>query len=239
MMISDGETKVSDPHRKASHAFPVLKNNASPGPSSDCFKPLFDNSGINGSISPAEGIGVPRSGRDGNSEDCIRQKGFDRGFDAGRQDACSLVQKQTAPQIKSFADALSLWNAIMMRVEEKSNLQILKMAVAIAEKILGSPPQCGTGKLESLRDELTARMRKAYRLEFKLNPSDMDALTGLMTCEKVHLEQWDYIAATGDTDVQRGALLGESGTQGLLADAGILRSLDALLSEGLTQVSTK
>lgn len=242
MMISDGETKGSDSHRKASHAFPLLKNNALTDPSGDaddCFKPLFDGVFINESLSPSKGIGVSRSGEDRNSEDCIRRKSFERGFNTGRQDACGMVQEQMAPKIKAFANAFSLWNAIMMRVEEQCNLQIMKMADAIAEKILGSPPQCGTAQLESLKADLAARMRKAYRLEFKLNPKDMDALAGLMTCEKVQWEQWDYLSATGDAEVQRGVLQVEPGTGTLSADDGILRSLDASLSEGSAQVSTK
>lgn len=241
MMISDGETNSSDPHREGSHAFPLLNNNASidptgtSGESGDCFKPLFHAAPMGEDHSPHKGLVVSCSAEDRNAEDSARRNGFERGFDEGKQDACDLIQEEMAPQIKSFADALSLWNAIMMRVEDKSNLQILKMAVAIAEKILGAPPQCRTGGLESLKSDLTARMRKAYQLEFKLNPKDLDSLSDFLTSESVHWGQWDYIAVTGDAEVQRGSLRLRPGTQGLSADESIIRSLDASLSE----VSTK
>lgn len=242
MMISDSETKGTDQNRGESHAFPLLKNNAliaqtgSSGEPDDCFKPLYSDVPMGGNhLSPHRGLGVSCPGDGQIAEDSVRRKGFERGFDAGRQDACSLVREEMAPQIKSFADAFSRWNATMMRAEEKSNLQILKMAVAITKKILGAAPQCSTGRLESLKADLKARMRETYRLEVRLNPDDMDALSGLMTCENVHWEQWDYIAATGDAEVQRGTLLVKPLVQTLSADGDILRSLDALLSE----VSTK
>lgn len=236
MMISDGETKGSDSHGGGSHAFPLLKNTASVDPtgtSNDCFKPLFKPTSTDGNLSAIRGIGVPGPGGEQDSEDTARREGFDRGFDAGKQDACSLVKEEMAPQIKSFADAFSLWNATMMRVEEKSNLQILKMAVAIAEKILGAPPRCCNDKLESLKADLSARRRNAYQLQLKLNPQDMDALAGMIACENAQWAQWDYIAATSDADVQRGALVADPGSQALSADDGILRSLDASLSERL------
>jgi hypothetical protein len=247
MMISDGETKGSDLHHGESHAFPLLKNNAvieptgSSGESDDCFKPLYHPSAIDGNLSVDRGVGVCCPGEERNSEKNARQESFERGFEAGKHDACSLVQEETAPQIKLFADAFSLWNALMIRVEEKSNLQIFKMAVAVAEKILGSPPQYCTGRLESLKADLTTRMRKAYQLEFKLNPKDRDALSRMIACENVQWEQWEYITATGDADVHKGALLVEPGPQTLSADAddGILRSLNTALSEEPARVSTK
>jgi hypothetical protein len=241
MMISDGETKGSEQNRGGSHAFPLLKNNTlisqtgSAGEPDDCFKPLYSNVPMGGNLSPHKGLGVSCPGDAQDADDSLRRKGFERGFDAGRQDACSLVREEMAPQIKSFADAFSRWNAIMMHAEEKSHPQILKMAVAIAEKILGAAPQCSAGGLESLKADLKARMRETYRLEVRLNPDDMDALSGLMTCENVRWEQWDYIAATGDAEVQRGTLLVKPLAQTQSAVGDILGSLDALLSE----VSTK
>jgi len=245
MMIFDGETNGPDAPRRGSHAFPLLKKNAlidpdgSSGEPGDCFKPLFNPSTTDGNLSVDRGIGASCVAEDQNSEDNHRRKGFERGFEAGKQEACSLVKAEMAPQIKSFADAFSLWNTTMMRAEELSNHQILNMAVAIAEKILGTLPQSLTVTLESLKSDIKARMREAYQLELKLNPGDMNALSGLMSCENVQWEQWDYIAATGDADVQGGALMVASGPRAISADDGILRSLDALLSEGPEQVSTK
>ena len=244
-MISDGETKGSDAPRGDSHAFPLLKKNTlidpdgSSGEPGDCFKPLFNPPTIDGTLSADSGIGVSCTAEDRNSEDNHRRKGFEHGFEAGKHEACSLVKAEMAPQIKSFADAFSLWNTAMMRAEDLSHHQILNMAVAIAEKILGTLPQSRTGTLESLKADIKARMREAYQLELKLNPGDMNALSGLMSCENVQWEQWDYIAATDDADVQGGALMVASGPRTLSADDGILRSLDALLSEGPEQVSTK
>ena len=243
-MISDSETKGSDPQRGGSHCFPLLNDTlvdpaGSSGDSVGTFKPLFNSSTIDEKMSACSGIGVSCPDEDQNTEDTVRQKGYERGFDAGKQDACSLVQEEAAPQIKSFSEAFSLWNANMMRAEEEACLHILKMSAAIAEKILGAPPQCCTDKLESVKADLSARMRKAYQLELKLNPKDMDTLSGMIGCGNVHWEHWEYITATRDTDVQTGSLSVASDTQGLSVDDGILRALDASLSQGPEHVSTK
>jgi hypothetical protein len=241
MMISDGETRISEPHQECSHSFPRLNKGAlidpadAAGEPDDCFKPLFGNPRIDGNQSSHTRLGIASPGKELNSEDSVRRKSFDLGFDAGRQDACTLAQGEMAPQIKLFADLFSRWNAAMIRIAENSNLQILKMAAAIAERILGSPPQCCSGRLESLKSDLIARLHQAYQLEFKLNPMDMDALSELMACENVHWKQLDYVTATGDEAVPRGSLRMQPGTRNLLADDGILRSLDITLSE----VSTK
>jgi hypothetical protein len=237
MMISDGETKGSSPHSEESHSFPLLSNspinakNDSSNSRGDCFKPLFNNVCMDGKISPHRGFGVHGSDDNLDSEDQVRRQGFERGFDAGKQDACNLVRQEMTPQIKSFADAFNRWNEIMIRAEENSNLQILKMAVSIAEKILGDAPECSTGRLGSLKAELTALMRNAYLLELILNPKDMDALSEWMACEHVHWSQWDYITAAGDPGLQSGSVLVQSGSQTILADDGIIRAMDAALTE--------
>jgi hypothetical protein len=237
MMISDGETKGSSPHSEESHSFPLLSNspinakNDSSNSRGDCFKPLFNNVCMDGKISPHRGFGVHGSDDNLDSEDQVRRQGFERGFDAGKQDACSLVRQGMAPQVKSFADVFNRWNEIMIRAEENSNLQILKMAVSIAEKILGDAPQCGTGKLDALKTELAEMMRKAYHLELKLNPEDMDALSRLMGCENAHWDHWDYVTAAEDPEVPKGSVLVQPGPQTISADDEILLSLDAALAE--------
>jgi hypothetical protein len=237
-MISDGETKGTETQRDASHAFPLLNKNAFIGKtdaSGDRFKPLFNASPTQGNPSPHKGLGANCAGEDRESEDMVRRKSFELGLDAGKLDACSLVQEKLAPQIRSFADAFNTWNAIMTRVEEESNLQILKIAVAVAEKILGTPPQCCPSSLESLKTDLKVRARKAYQLELNLNPRDIDALSRLLSCENVHWEQWEYIKAIGDAEVKRGGVQVQPGPRALPADDSILRSLENVLSE----VSTK
>ena len=241
MMISDGAAKSTDRSSEKSHSFPLLDKstgNVGAGASHhrhECFKPLFDNVPSNAPISPHKGFGVSLREDDQDAVDRVRQQGFSRGFNAGSQDACSLVREEMAPQIKSIADAFNQWNAIMLRFEENANFQILAMADSIARKILGDPPKCSTGRLDSLMVELRNYMRKAYRLEFKLNPEDMDVLSAMMACEHPQWENWDYISVASDHEVQRGSLRVQTGQLTISTDDGILRSLEVLLS----QVSTK
>jgi flagellar biosynthesis/type III secretory pathway protein FliH len=242
-MIPDGETQGTDPRREGSHSFPPLNSNASIAPKApragtgNCFKPLFNPAPSAGGHCPQEEIGFSCPGENRNAEANARREAeaFEQGFKAGRQDACSLVQQEMAPQIELFADAFNQWNTAMTHIEDKSYLQILKMAVAIAEKILGAPPQCCTGRLGTLEDELKARMREAYGLGFKLNLNDLDALSDLMACADVHWGQWEYTTATASPEVQRGTLQVETDSRPPLDVASTLRSLEAALSE----VSTK
>jgi hypothetical protein len=242
MMIQDAETKHADAHREqSSHTFPLLEKSSlidrtgAPGEPGDCFKPLFDSTTIGEHATPYRDLSVSCRKDEPDTEEMVRRKCFERGFDAGKQDACSLVREETAPRLNSFAGAFDRWNGIMTRIEENACLQTVKMALAIAEKILGAPARCATGGLESLEAELKARMRQAYQLDLRMNPDDMAALSELLACAGVHWRQWDYITATGDETVQTGGVQATPDAPTLLIGDAILRSLDALLSE----VSTK
>jgi hypothetical protein len=240
-MIPDGESKTPASHGDKSHCFPLLKTgalndkNGSTQERGDCFKPLFSPAPASDTISLNKGLGTPCSNDGANSEDRAHQQGFERGMDAGRQAACSLVRDKTAPRIKSFANALQQWNEIMKRSEQDSSLQILKLAVSIAEKILGDPPQCCADGLDPLKNDLRERLREAYLLEFKLNSEDIMALSDLMACENVHWGEWDYILASGDAGVSKGSLLVIPGPQTIMADDRILRTLDSSLSRASTK----
>ena len=240
MMISDGESKDSSSPRDESHAFPLLNK----GPLNDkadtsigrsCFKPLFGNTRGSGTLSPHKGLSASCASVESESEDRARRKGFEQGFQTGSQEACSLVREKAAPQIKSFADAFSQWNEIMMRIERNSSLQILRLAVSIAEKILGNAPEGGADVFDKLKEELKEQMREAYRLEFKLNAEDMAALSKLMACENAGWEQWRFITATEEAGVQNGFLRVQPGPRTITGDDRILRALDAALAH----VSTK
>jgi hypothetical protein len=241
MMISDGVTKSTDRSIEKPHSFPLLDKSAGNGGASasnhrnQSFKPLFDNTSLQPTITPHKGFGASGPKDMQNAVDRVRQQGFGRGFDAGSQDACSMVREELAPQIKAVADAFNQWNAIMVRFEENSSLQILKMADSIARKILGDPPKCSAAGLDSLMVELRDHMREAYRIEFMLNPEDRDVLVTMMACEHPQWGKWDYISVNSDREFQRGSLRVQTGKQTILTDDGIIRTLEVLLS----QVSTK
>jgi Flagellar assembly protein FliH len=241
MMISEGVTKGHARSSEASHSFPLLNKNtlndaasASKSRHQD-FKPLFDADHLGDPVSPRSGLGVPQPDVVRESSERISQKGYRRGFDAGNQDACSMVREEMEPQLKSVADAFNQWNAAMLRLEVNSDRQILQVAVSVAEKILEGPPECDSGRLDSLRGALRDHMRKAYRLVFKLNPEDMDVLSALMDCEHSQWGQWDYISVEGDIEVQRGSLRVQPGTKSILTADGIIRALEVLLSKASTK----
>jgi Flagellar assembly protein FliH len=237
MMISDSSPQPSE----GSHSFPQLNECKADGTASpsrcrrECFKPLFNAGRRDATLSPHSGLGMPQPDDRRDSEDQVRQQGFSRGFDAGQQDACSMIREEMAPQIKSVADAFGHWNANMLRFEAESNPHILQLADSIVKKVLGALPEFSADKLDPLKTELRDNMREAYRLEFKLNPEDLDVLCALMACEYPQWQRWDYITMDGDPEVKRGAIRVKAGTRSILSKDGIIRSLEALLS----RVSTK
>jgi hypothetical protein len=241
MMISDTDLKGSAKGSEVSHSFPLLNQNTMDDAASasrcrhQAFKPLFNNSRREDTISSRSGIGIPQPDPIQESAEQVSQEGYHRGFDAGNQDACNMVREEMAPQINSVADAFNQWNANMLRREENSNHQILKMAVSVAEKILGRAPEDDSGRLDTLKDVLSDHIRKAYRLVFKLNPEDMDVLSALMNCEHPEWGRWDYISVEGDAEVKRGSVQAQPATHTILANDGIVHSLEGLLAKASTK----
>jgi hypothetical protein len=241
MMISDGEIKGSTKGSEESHSFPLLNQdtmNVAAGASRCCqqsFKPLFNNGRREDPVSSRSGIGIPQSDAVQESAERVSQEGYRRGFDAGNQDACSMVREEMAPQINSVADVFNQWNANMLRLEENSNHHILQIAVSVTEKILGRVPEGNSGSLDTLKDVLRDHIRKAYRIVFKLNPEDMDVLSALMNCEHPEWGQWDYISVQGDAEVNRGSFRMQPATHTILDEAGIIHSLEGLLSKASTK----
>jgi len=227
-----------------SHSFPSLndglicKSNASDN-SCSIFKPLFGDACRHSTLSPQRGLGASQANdAQQDPEDQIRQEGFKRGFEAGRQDACCLTRQEIVPEIKTFAIAFDQLNEALVRIEKISCQKILETALSVAEKILGSAPSFDAEALCSLNVDLKGHMVSSYQLKFRLSCEDMDVLSELMTCENPHWLDCDYIKVDGDPQVQRGSVLPQTGGQPLLPD-DTLGALTLSLENKLAEVSTK
>ncbi len=221
-----------------SHAFPALHgmatcNSNDPQAVRSSFKPLFQDAC--GHAAPLGEPGSPQDDGPSDSEEHVRQAGIQRGIDAGQEDACRLIRQEIAPEIKALLIELEQMSEFLVRIEENSCRQIVKMSLSIAENILGGAPGCNTEGLASLRAELKDRMDKLYQLELALNPEDLHTLSEFMACEKNQWQAYGYIKLQGDARIERGSLLTQTGNQPVAVDDPLIRSLEAMLDKASTK----
>jgi hypothetical protein len=231
---------ISESSNRKSHTFPALPDTMT-CPSSDSpdsqnhFQPLFGDGCIHETFAPPAGYGGAQCDDNQVSEDQIRQKGFERGFDSGKQDACRMAQQEIAPEAKTFALEFSQLSEYLEQIGVNSCRQVFKMALAIAAKIIGAEPDLETKGIDSLTVDLKNDMVKSYQLKLMLNPDDMDTLSELMVCENPHWQEYDFIKIGANPQVQRGALLTPPTAEPISSDGTLMGSLENMLE----MVSTK
>jgi len=238
---------ISVPDRKRSemsHSFPSLNNDKLISKSNlsdkscNLFKPLFRNACHDNNLSPQRGMGASQAINVQDSEDQVHQKGLQRGFEAGRQETCSLIRQEMMPEIKTFATVFGQLNEGLVRIEKISCQKILETALNIAEKILGGTPNTSAEALSTLRVELKGQMIRSYQLQLMLNCEDMAALSEFMVCENPQWQDCEYIKMDSDAQVQRGALLSQPSDQPMSCDDSLCE-LTFSLENILAAVSTK
>lgn len=199
-----------------SHSFPSLDHSAigKPGDSAegcDIFKPLYKEACFTEDLpSPqAQGSSVVEETRD--AEERSVQIGFKRGFEAGRQDACTLARQEIIPEIESFALALQQLNASLHRIEDLSCDKMLKMALSAAEKVLGMAPNIGTQALEGFRTELKQFLTRSYQLNLTFNGQDMDTISEYVREQIPHWQDGDHIKMDSQDQLAANGLHAEPG----------------------------
>lgn len=227
-----------EPRIEKSHTFPALhgraaRNSNDPQAIRDAFKPLFQSAC--GHSAPQRDPADLQADDTRDSEEHVRQAGIQRGIDAGREDACKLTRQQIAPLVKGFFIELDQMSECLVRIEENSCRQIFKMALSIAENILGGAPGRTVEGLAPLKAELQDRMAKLYQLELMLNPEDMHALSEFMACEEHQWQDRGYIKLHADAQLERGSLISNAGAQPDAVDDPLTRSLDDMLDKASTK----
>ena len=134
--------------------------------------------------------------------------------------AQTRVQQEIEPWLKRMAQSIDDMATIKQRYLAESEEQLVRLAVAIARRILYREIQVDGEALMGLIHAATqqSQMRELNRI--LLNPSDLDAL-------RPHLDRLRLpprVEVVADTGLERGALMLES-TSGIL-DASIQAQLD-------------
>lgn len=148
------------------------------------FQPMFHN-GTSG-YSPAfacehgEGDEVDQA----LCEDA-RQKGYQRGFDAGKVEACQRAREALQPDLIDFLQAFENVSAFHQHVTETASHQIIQMALRMCEQVLGQSIVLETREADTLRQELQDAIGAAHHLTLVMNTDDTKALQDLTTCFKL------------------------------------------------------
>jgi len=238
-MMAPGNDSVSpEPRSEKSHTFPALHGRSAcdsndPRAARNSFKPLFQDECAH--LAPQSVPGSAQAEDTRDSEEHVRQAGLQRGIDAGRDDACKLTRQEIAPEIKAFLIELDQMSECLVRIEERSCRQIFKMALSIAENILGGAPSCTVEGLAPLQAELKDRLAQLYRLELTLNPEDLHTLSEFMACEKIKWQEYGNIKLEGAARIEKGSLLTQAHAKPAAVDDLLTQSLDALLDKASTK----
>jgi hypothetical protein len=172
----------------------------------DPFQPLFHN---------AAGCDTHRS-PDGSESDTdnrieqARQRGYLKGLESGRQDACRMADTLLAPHVDRFFQTVDRLATFQQYIADHASTHILKLAVEIAERILGTDAHLSEADLQPLRTTLLEAICKQYRLHLRYNPQDLSDLEHLIKCRGGNGWQIPADLSFGkDLDLAQGSLNNE------------------------------
>lgn len=190
-----------------SHRFPNLADGGSKFCSEagaadrDQFQPLFHKA----TASSAHPALDDRAADDDNQMEQARQRGYDNGFEAGRQDACQMANNLLAPHVDGFRQALGRLASYQQNIADHASTHMIKLAVAIAERITGADVLVTVADLQQLRDTLIDAICKRYVLQLRYHPQDLSNLQHLMECNRWQRDRGLSIAK--DFNVAQGAII--------------------------------
>lgn len=152
------------------------------------------------------------------------QREMDAAVQRARQEceakAHALVQNEVEPWLKRMAQSIEDIGTVKQRYLAESEDQLVRLAVAVARRILYREIQVDTEALLGLVHAATQRSELRELNRILLNPKDHQAL--LPHLERLRLPP--RVEVVSDSALERGALLLES-TSGIL-DASIQAQLD-------------
>jgi flagellar biosynthesis/type III secretory pathway protein FliH len=144
----------------------------------DQFQPLFNDASAC-STHPASD---DRTTNGENQMEHARERGYQRGFKAGRQDACQMANNLLAPHADLFQQNLERLASYQQNIADHASTHMIKLAVAIAECIMGADAHVTVADLQDLRQTLIEAICKRHELHLRYHPEDLANLQHLMEC---------------------------------------------------------
>lgn len=233
MDMKPGQESQASMSRPATHRFP----NFTDGGRISCtetsaadrhpFQPLFHGE----TASNTHPASDDRTA-DGNQQmEKARQRGYDNGFDAGRQDACRMADNLLAPHVEGFLKKLERLTSYQQYIADHASTHMLKLAVEISERIIGADAHVTVADLQALRPTLIEAICKRYELHLCYHPQDLSNLQHLMECKGEN--GWrtaDGLNIVKDLNVSQGAMInGSEVEESLSIEDQVQPSLQQLL----------
>ncbi len=168
------------------------------------FQPLF-----HGTTARSTHAESDKRGADGeNQMEQARQRGYQTGFDAGRQDACQMANHLLAPHVDRFRKNLECLVSYQQNIADHASTHILKLAVAIAERIMGTDAYVTMADLQELRPVLIEAIGNRYEMHLRYHPQDLSRLQQVLACDgETRLQMVGGLNIAEDIDVSQGTMI--------------------------------
>ncbi len=208
-----GVEKENGTGMNSTHCFPSIQPSA--GDDSDqgatadfAFRPLYQNPTSIKDSHPADyrnnhnlSENIPLKEDKGES--------FNKGFEAGKAEACKIVQQELDVPIRQFRNETHCYQDAYTRITEPYSDHIVQLAMAIAKNILGSHVELNIERLEPISRHLQSYLGRHYRLNMKLNHYDFKSMSDIMACEDPLWHQSTALHITGDESTPKGQIDGD------------------------------
>jgi flagellar biosynthesis/type III secretory pathway protein FliH len=137
------------------------------------FKPLYRN--LQGANADAPcGLNQPVD----DAGESAKENAFQDGLESGREDARSLLKASLSPGLTSFVKSYRELAHLEDNVRSRLCAQVSELTCAIAERILGEPPDIEGNDLERTLQNAMADTAKGFRLN--IHPNDLRALKAII-----------------------------------------------------------
>lgn len=228
-----GEESQAPVSGAVSHRFPNLAEDGkavcseTSAAERDQFQPLFHGVTASGADPALD----DRTADNNHQMEQSRQRGYDNGFEAGRQDTRRMADNLLAPHVDGFRQECERLASYGQNIADHASTQMIKMAVAIAERIMGADVHVTVADLQQLRHTLIDAVCKRYRLHLRCHPQDLSNIQRLLECKGEN--RWrtdDCLSIEEDPDVAQGAMINEGKAEDATSIAGQVQpSLQRLL----------
>lgn len=215
MKSSEGShAHVSSP---ASHRFPNfadgdrnLCTNANTTAEHDQFQPLFHTA----SASSTHQVSDDHAADGENQMEQARQRGYRIGFETGRQDACQMANNLLAPHVDRFQQNLERLTNYQQHIADHASMHMIKLSVAIAERIIGTNAHITIEDLQDLRRPLIEAICKKHELHLSYHPQDLSNLQHLMECKGAnHWQTAVGLSIAEDDNLSQGSMINGRGAE--------------------------
>lgn len=171
--------------------------------SHDKFQPLFRDGSASDTLAVADRRRSPNDDRLAS----VRQEGYTKGAEAGRQDARQAANQLLVPHVDHFRRDLEHLNTYQKRVADHASRHIIALAIAISERIMGTEVQATVEDLEPIRASLIEAIRRHHRLQLRYHPDDLAGVQHLMDGQgPVSWESMPGLDISGDSSLTQGEL---------------------------------